>query len=126
MLIRRAEHMDGAPMAMEGAAGVEMRMMVGRDDGAPNFAMRHFTVAPGGHSPRHQHNYEHEVYVLEGQAKVEQNGEFHDLQAGDVVFVEPNTVHQFVNTGAAPFKFLCLVPVTFDCGADEPAPTPGS
>ncbi len=126
MLIRRAERMDGAPMAMDGAAGVEMRMMVGRDDGAPNFAMRHFTVAPGGHSPRHQHNYEHEVFVLEGQAKVEQDGEFCDLEAGDVVFVEPNTVHQFVNTGDAPFKFLCLVPVSFDCGADDPAPTPGS
>ena len=126
MLIRHAERMDGAPMAMEGAAGVEMRMLVGRDDGAPNFAMRHFSVAPGGHSPRHQHNYEHEVYVLEGRARVEQDDEFRDLESGDVVFVEPNTVHQFVNTGDTAFKFLCLVPVSFDCGADEPAPTPGS
>ena len=41
---------------------------------------------------------------------------------GDVVFVEPNVLHQFVNSGDEPFKFLCLVPVTHDCGK----PTPGS
>lgn len=109
-------------MEMDGAQGVTMRMMVGRGDGAPNFAMRHFTVDPGGHSPRHSHDYEHEVVVVEGSGRLESDGEFCDLSAGDVVFVEPNVLHQFVNSGDEPFKFLCLVPVTHDCGT----PTPGS
>jgi quercetin dioxygenase-like cupin family protein len=109
-------------MQMEGVKGVTMRMMVGRADGAPNFAMRHFTVEPGGHTPHHRHNYEHEVYVLEGRARVEQDGQFKEICAGDVVYVPPNALHQFVNIGPTPFKFLCLVPVTFDCGK----PTPGS
>ncbi len=122
MLIRRADEMDGAPMEMDGAQGVTMRMMVGRADGAPNFAMRHFTVDPGGHSPRHSHDYEHEVVVVEGSGRLESDGEFCDLRAGDVVFVEPNVLHQFVNSGEEPFEFLCLVPVTHDCGK----PTPGS
>jgi len=122
MLIRRAETMTGTPMEMDGAQEVTMRLMVGRTDGAPNFSMRHFTVAPGGHTPRHSHDYEHEVYIVGGAARVEQDGEFADLGPGDVVFVRPNTTHQFVNTGSEPFKFLCLVPVSFDCGK----PTPGS
>lgn len=122
MLIRRADEMPGKPMQMEGVQGVQMRLMVGRADGAPNFSMRHFTVEPGGHTPRHQHNYEHEVMILEGKARVEHGGEFHDVAEGDVLFIQPNQVHQFVNTGQAPMKFLCLVPVTFDCGQ----PTPGS
>ena len=122
MLIRRADEMDGAPMQMVGAEGITMRMMVGRADDAPNFAMRHFTVDPGGHSPHHSHDYEHEVYVVEGSARLEHDGEFHDLRPGDAVFVEPNVIHQFVNNGNVPFKFLCFVPVTFDCGK----PTPGS
>ncbi|MCZ6835913.1 MAG: cupin domain-containing protein [Planctomycetota bacterium] len=122
MLIRRAEGMTGTPMKMDGASGVEMRLMVGRSDGAPNFSMRHFTVEPGGHTPRHQHNYEHEVLVLEGEARIEQEGEFQDIAQGDVVFVEPNALHQFVNSSDTPFKFMCLVPVSFDCGQ----PTPGS
>lgn len=125
MLIRRANEMDGRPMAMEGVKDVTMRMMVGADDGAPTFAMRHFTVAPGGHTPRHAHNYEHEVYVVGGTARVEENGAFHDVQAGDVLFVEPNVTHQFVNTGDGDFTFLCLVPTAFDCGGAMER-TPGS
>ena len=122
MLIRRADEMDGAPMQMDGAEGITMRMMIGRGDDAPNFAMRHFTVEPGGHSPHHSHDYEHEVYVVQGTARVEQDGEFYDLKPGDAVFVQPNVTHQFVNTGNGPFKFLCFVPISFDCGK----PTPGS
>jgi quercetin dioxygenase-like cupin family protein len=122
MLIRRVDEMPGTPMQMEGVKGVCMRLMVGRADGAPNFAMRHFTVEPGGHTPRHSHNYEHEVYIVGGTGRVEHDGEFRDIRTGDVLFVEPNKVHQFVNTGAQPLQFLCLVPVTFDCGQ----PTPGS
>src|SRR5690606_35311107 len=111
MLIRRCETMPGQPMQMDGVQGVTMRIMVGRADGAPNFAMRHFTVDPGGHTPRHQHNYEHEVCILEGEARVEEHGEYHSVSAGDVLLVRPNVVHQFVNTGDGPLKFLCLVPV---------------
>lgn len=126
MLIRRAEDTPGHPMQMEGVKGVTMRMMVGRGDGAPTFAMRHFTVEPGGHTPRHSHNYEHEVFVVAGEATVENDGEFRRIRQGDVVFVRPNVVHQFVNDGAGPFQFLCLVPISFDCGGGHMSPTPGS
>ena len=122
MLIRRADDMPGKPMEMDGVKGVTMRLMVGRADGAPTFALRHFTVEPGGNTPHHSHNYEHEVYIVEGQGRIEHNGQFREIRAGDVIFVEPNAVHQFTNPGASPMKFLCLVPVTFDCGK----PTPGS
>lgn len=121
MLIRRADEVAGTPMQMEGVKGVTMRMMLGRADGAPNFAMRHFTVEPGGYTPHHRHNYEHEVFIVEGTGRVEQDGRFEDIKAGDALFVQPNKVHQFVNTGGVPLKFLCMVPVTFDCGQ----PTPG-
>jgi quercetin dioxygenase-like cupin family protein len=120
MLIRRAEDTPAEEVRMDGVKNVTMRLMVGRKDHAPNFAMRHFTVGPGGHSPRHQHNYEHEVYVVAGQGRLEYNDTFHDLKAGDVVFVEPNAMHQFTNTGEEDFQFLCLVPVTFDCGKSTP------
>ena len=122
MLVRHADEMEGVPVQMEGADRVAMRLMVGRADGAPNFALRHFTVDAGGHTPRHNHDYEHEVYVVEGSGRIEQDGELRDLKPGDVAFVRPNAVHQFVNTGDGPFKFLCVVPVSFDCGK----PTPGS
>ncbi|MDY7107655.1 MAG: cupin domain-containing protein [Planctomycetota bacterium] len=126
MLIRRPETMEGEPMAMEGVKGVSKRLLVGREDRAPTFSMRHFTVEPGGHTPRHSHNYEHEIYILEGTGRVEHAGEFHEITAGDALLVEPNVIHQFVNVGDGPFKFLCFVPTHFDCGADGTQPVPGS
>jgi quercetin dioxygenase-like cupin family protein len=122
MLIRRADEVGPVPVQAGGAVGVTMRLLLGRGDGAPTFAMRHFTVEPGGCTPRHSHDYEHEVLVLGGRARIEQDGEFADLHPGDVVFVRPGTLHQFVNAGDGPLEFLCLVPVTRDCGE----PTPGS
>jgi quercetin dioxygenase-like cupin family protein len=99
-----------------------MEVLIGSQDGAPNFALRHFVVEPGGHTPRHAHNYEHEVVMLEGRARVEQGEEFAEVSSGDVLLIRPNQVHQFVNTGDGPLRFLCLVPVTYDCGT----PTPGA
>jgi quercetin dioxygenase-like cupin family protein len=98
------------PVEMPGAEGCRVRWLVGVPDGAPNFAMRQFEVAPGGHTPRHAHPYEHEVFVLEGAGEVVEGDRVHPLGAGDVVFVAPNDVHQFRNTGAVPLRFLCLVP----------------
>ena len=34
----------------------------------------------------------------------------HPLRAGDVIYVAPDDVHQFRNTGTAEMKFLCMVP----------------
>ena len=108
MLKRRADEMQGIPMQMEGAKDIQMRLMVGRADGALTFAMRHFTVEPGGHSPRHSHDYEHEVYIVGGSARLENDGEFTDLKDGDVVFIKPNVLHQFVMAVMNHFNFCAL------------------
>ncbi len=98
------------PVDMPGSVGCRVRWLIGAADAAPNFAMRQFEVAPGGHTPRHMHDYEHEVYVLTGQGEVVEGGEPHPIVAGDVIFVAPNEVHQFRNTGPQPLEFLCLIP----------------
>lgn len=110
MKVQDHRRVESAPVTMEGAVGCTVRWLVGQEDGAPNFAMRQFEVQPGGHTPRHSHPYEHEVFVLEGAGEVYEGDEAHPLKAGDVVYVAPDEVHQFRNTGPAPLKFLCLVP----------------
>ncbi len=121
MLIRNINDVDDAPVSMEGAEGVRMAMMVGREDGAPNFALRAFRVEPGGHSPQHQHDYEHEVFVVEGAGDVLLGGQRRPIRPGDVVYVPADHEHQF-RAGAEGLRFLCLVPVNRNCGT----PTPGS
>ena len=122
MLVRRIDPDRTKPVSMEGADRVRMEILVGRADGAPNFSMRHFVVEPGGHTPHHQHNYEHEVVILEGEAEVRQGDELVRVGAGSVLLIEANRMHQFRNLGSTPMRFICLVPVSFDCGK----PTPGS
>jgi quercetin dioxygenase-like cupin family protein len=110
MKVTNTQDVESKKVDMEGAQGCTVRWLVGEPDGAPNFAMRQFEVEPGGFTPRHQHDYEHEVFVLEGEGVVYEGDHAHPLRAGDVVLVKPEEVHQFRNTGSAPMKFLCLIP----------------
>jgi quercetin dioxygenase-like cupin family protein len=110
MKVSHYEKVDQAPVTMEGSHGCQVRWLVDEANGAPNFAMRQFEVAPGGFTPRHSHPYEHEVFVLEGEGVVFEGDKEHRLAAGDFVLVTPDEVHQFRNTGDVPLKFLCLVP----------------
>ena len=97
-----------------------------RQSVTPTFAMREFEVAPGGYTPRHSHDYEHEVFVLEGDGVVFEGNEQHKFKAGDVIFVEPNEVHQFRNAGQSPMRFLCLIPNSATGKAVKVAPECGS
>lgn len=121
MLIRNINEVDARPVAMEGASGVRMAVMVGRSDGAPNFALRSFQVEAGGHSPRHSHDYEHEVYIVDGGGTVLLEGAERPIRSGDVVYVPAEEEHQF-RAGPEGMRFLCLVPVNRNCGE----PTPGA
>ena len=70
MKVNHYERVTQNPVDMEGAEGCSVRWLVGQEQGAPNFAMRQFEVAVGGHTPKHHHPYEHEVFVLEGSGEV--------------------------------------------------------
>lgn len=109
-----AEHPQNE-VTMEGAKGVRMRMLIGPQDGADVFHMRHFEVAVGGHSPHHAHDYEHEVLILKGQGLVRSERGDRPCKPGDVVWVPPNEKHQFQNTGGEPLEFICLIPAPRDC-----------
>lgn len=110
MKVRPANDIECKEVTMEGATGCSVRWLVDAKDGAPNFAMRQFEVDPGGHTPRHSHPYEHEIYVLEGEGEVIEGDQPRQLKAGDFVYVAPDEVHQFRNTGTTNMKFLCMVP----------------
>lgn len=86
------------------------RVLIGPDQGAPNFIMRLFTLAQGGFSPYHTHPWEHEVFVLSGKGVVKGREAENPVSAGDFVFVPPNEEHQFLNSGKEPFEFLCIIP----------------
>ena len=89
---------------------VNIRVVIGPDDGAPNFVMRLFEVGPGGYTPQHAHDWEHEVFIKAGQGVVKtKNGEV-PVSEGSVIFIPPGEPHQFRNTGSSVLEFICLVP----------------
>lgn len=77
---------------------------------APNFAMRKFTIQPGGFMPLHSNSVEHEQYVLNGSAEVMIGNKKFVVKKDDVVFIPANVKHNYKTIGDEPFEFLCLVP----------------
>jgi len=102
-------------VSLPGASQVQMRMLIGPQEDARVFHMRQFEVQPGGHTPHHAHDYEHEVLVLQGRGIVKGEQGDRPCQEGDVVWIPPNEKHQFLNTGDEPMQFICLIPAPQDC-----------
>jgi quercetin dioxygenase-like cupin family protein len=92
------------------AKGVAGRVVIGQADGAKNFCMRVFELTPEGHTPRHTHDWEHEIFVHSGVGSVYREGQWVPIRAGNVVFVPPGEEHQIKNTGKASLVFVCLIP----------------
>ena len=75
-----------------------------------NFAMRKFSIEPGGEMPMHTNTVEHEQIVLSGRAKVIIGGETYEAKKDDIVFIPAGIPHCYKTIGDEPFEFLCVVP----------------
>jgi len=93
-----------------GLPGVLLRWAIGKNVGAPNFILRVIDVQPGAATEYHQHPWEHEVFVLEGEGRVRHAGGEVTVGPGSCVYVEPNEIHQFTNSGSLVLRFICVIP----------------
>ena len=116
MDVKAIKEQEQSVVTMEGASGAKMRMLIGPNEDARNFYMRHFEVEPGGFTPHHQHDYEHEVIILKGSGTLKSEQGDRPFKAGDAVWIPPNELHQFQNTGDAPIECRCLIPSTVPSG----------
>jgi quercetin dioxygenase-like cupin family protein len=100
---------EDAPVTEEDSKGARIKWLINEKDGAPTFLMRHFTIEGNGYTPFHNHDWEHEVYILEGKGKVRYEEREENIQPGDAILIPPGKKHQF-RAGADGLKFICLVP----------------
>jgi len=93
------------------AAGKDttIQVLISLQEG-PNFALRKFSMLPGGGMPRHTNTVEHEQYVLRGHARIGIDAEIYEVKQGDVVFIPEGVPHFYENIGDEPFEFLCIIP----------------
>ena len=96
--------------AVDAADGLEKGVLIDGSDGAPTFAVRRFTLAPGGEVPRHTNEVEHEQYVLKGQYVAGIDDEEYVVSAGDSLLIPAGTVHWYRNEGDEEGAFICAVP----------------
>jgi quercetin dioxygenase-like cupin family protein len=107
----KVEHYTNTPLEeVENVPGVSVRWVITDKDGAPTFAMRVFDVQPGNATPFHDHDWEHEVFVLEGKGVLRGEENEWEIGQGTVVFVPSMEKHQFVNRGDGILRFICLIP----------------
>ena len=95
---------------LNGARAARIQILVGPDDGAPNFVMRRILMDEvGSGMPAHTNAVEHEQYVLRGRARVGISGEEFEVGADDTVYIPAGAPHWY-DVVEAPFEFLCVVP----------------
>lgn len=109
-VVSHYDTIDSRQFNGETVKGVTGRIAVGQQDGAANFCMRIFTIAPGGYTPRHAHDWEHEILVHAGSGQVLQSDQWVDVSTGSVVFIPGNEEHQFRNNSDSDLVFACLIP----------------
>jgi quercetin dioxygenase-like cupin family protein len=92
------------------AKGVAGRVVVGKADGANNFCMRIFEIAPGGNTPMHSHPWEHEMFIHAGAGEIFGNGKWNSIKPGTIIYMPPNEKHQVRNIRKEVLILACLVP----------------
>jgi len=65
------------------------------------------SLAPGQSTQRHRHLRSEEIYlVLEGEGRMQLDGEAADVGPGDAILIPPGALHT-ITAGAEGLRFLC-------------------
>jgi len=89
---------------------VTKQVLVGPEQGWEDHVMRMFTLDKGGYAPRHSHEWQHILYIVEGKGTLFMDGENHPLTPGSTAYVPGGIEHQILNAGDENFVFICIVP----------------
>ena len=83
---------------MPGAKDTYKQLPISKADGSEVFSFRVFTIAPGGHTPFHEHPFEHLNYIIAGQgAIVAEDLSEQKITKGDFALVAANEKHRYKN-----------------------------
>ncbi len=109
MKIKKRAELVKEEVADSNAKGVNFYPVITARDGAPNFALRLFEIEPFENTPYNCHEWEHEVYIIDGKGFIFGENKKLRIEKNDFIFVEPNEIHQFVADEEG-LKMICIVP----------------
>ncbi|MEM3573785.1 MAG: cupin domain-containing protein [Nitrososphaeria archaeon] len=93
--------------------GVYRKWVFDKNNGAIHFFLRVFEIEPGKGTTLDKHDYEHEIYILEGKGLFRVGEEEEVLEKNDAVLIPPNVPHFIRNFTDSILKFICVVPSTY-------------
>ena len=115
MYVTRLDKVEKTIIGMEGAKGVYKQIPLSKKDGVPTFSFRVFTIEPGGHTPFHQHEFEHMNYVINGEGILVSEDREHELREGDFALILAGEKHQFKNSSENQnLLIICAVPREYE------------
>ncbi len=85
------------------------RVLIGSHGESAKFHVRYFEISPGGFSSLEKHMHEHVVVCVKGEGVVRTGKTKRGMGFMDILYISPDTVHQFINPFQNPFGFLCIV-----------------
>lgn len=109
MIIKKKKDFNPIKKEDHESSGIKFYPMLTAKDGTPTFAMRLFEINPDGHTPKHSHDWEHEVYIISGGGFVLKDDMKIKIEKDDFIFVEPSELHQF-QAGKNGLSIICVVP----------------
>lgn len=111
MFVSHYQDVEEKEVTMEGVENTTIRWLISPKIGAKNFAMRYFVIKKGGKIPIHQHDWEHEIFILKGEGYITNGRKTIKVVPGSFLYVPPNEPHAYENPESETFEFLCLIPV---------------
>ncbi len=111
MKLKKVHNVPTEEVTMFGSTGTLIQWLWSKEE-APHFALRRFVIQPNGEIGIHNHEEEHEIFILSGEGVVfnDLGEEFH-VQPQDTLFVPGNEAHGYRNTGKNDLEFLCIIPI---------------
>ncbi len=91
--------------------GVHRYSLLGEreDEQQLNFQTRYFEVEAGGYTSFEYHRHPHSVIIIRGSGTVILDDSLHDISWHDVIYITPETLHQFHADRGEPLGFICIV-----------------
>ncbi|AWR98448.1 cupin domain-containing protein [Metallosphaera hakonensis] len=92
---------------IKGSKGAFIQWLVTKDHGA-HYAVRKFSLEPGGSIGMHTHKYQETVIITKGKCSVCVNNQVYELEEGDFIFINGGVKHGFKNKDEA-LEFFCII-----------------
>jgi len=83
--------------------------LLGETEKDLNVQTRYFEIQQGGYSSLEKHRHPHSVVIIRGKGSVILDNELIDLNVHDIVYIAPETIHQFHADKGDYLGFICIV-----------------